>query len=50
MAQPIIFEDIFDIQDLNPGGKKFDRVNRLHAIGNTYDVDVVVGKFTYKSI
>lgn len=42
MSHAIIFEDTFDIRALNENGKKFDRVNRLHCKGTTYDVDLVV--------
>ena len=38
----ILFDDIFDVRALNENGKKFDRVNRLHCKGTTYDVDVVL--------
>ena len=43
MAQAILFEDVFEVRQLNPDGKKFDRVNRLHCKGITFDVDLVVG-------
>ena len=39
----ILFEDIFDVKALNENGKKFDRVDRLHCKGTTYDVDLVLG-------
>mmetsp|Transcript_2799 Transcript_2799/g.2797 ORF Transcript_2799/g.2797 Transcript_2799/m.2797 type:complete len:159 (+) Transcript_2799:71-547(+) len=42
MSQPILFEDIFEVKQLNPDGKKFERVNRIHCRGTTYDVDLVV--------
>ena len=42
MANAIIFEDTFDVRVLNENGKKFERVNRLHCRGTTYDVDLVV--------
>jgi DNA-directed RNA polymerase I, II, and III subunit RPABC3 len=38
----ILFEDTFDVRSLNDNGKKFDRVDRLHCRGTTYDVDMVV--------
>jgi hypothetical protein len=38
-----LFEDIFDVKSLNDNGKKFDRVDRLHCKGTTYDVDLVLG-------
>jgi len=36
----ILFEDIFDVERLNPEGKKFDRVDRLVAKGETYETDL----------
>mmetsp|Transcript_28893 Transcript_28893/g.41175 ORF Transcript_28893/g.41175 Transcript_28893/m.41175 type:complete len:150 (-) Transcript_28893:57-506(-) len=42
MNQNILFEDIFDIRVLNESGKKFERVNRLHCKGVTYELDLVV--------
>lgn len=38
----ILFEDIFDVREVNPDGKKFEGVNRLHCRGTTYDVDLVL--------
>eukprot|EP01031_Cornospumella_fuschlensis_P024801 gene24801-29966_t len=38
----VLFEDTFDVNALNVAGKKFERVNRLHCKGTTYDVDLVV--------
>jgi DNA-directed RNA polymerase I, II, and III subunit RPABC3 len=42
MASPIIFEDIFEITHLNPEGKKFDLVNRLSALGTTFECDLLL--------
>eukprot|EP00981_Chlorochromonas_danica_P015233 scaffold11024_cov179-Ochromonas_danica.AAC.3 len=42
MSQSILFEDIFTVNGLNLAGKKFERVNRLHCNGTTFDVDLVV--------
>mmetsp|Transcript_18849 Transcript_18849/g.41996 ORF Transcript_18849/g.41996 Transcript_18849/m.41996 type:complete len:127 (+) Transcript_18849:153-533(+) len=42
MNQSIFFEDIFEVNMLNEYGKKFERVNRLHCKGTTFDVDFVV--------
>lgn len=42
MSNPILFEDIFDIRALNENGKQFERVNRLHCKGTTFDIDIVV--------
>jgi len=32
----IVFDDIFTIEKINPEGKKFDRVSRLHADSRNY--------------
>jgi DNA-directed RNA polymerase I, II, and III subunit RPABC3 len=42
MSTPILFEDIFDVRALNENGKAFERVNRLHCRGTTFDVDLLV--------
>tara|TARA_A100001035_G_scaffold225506_1_gene186400 strand:- start:193 stop:648 length:456 start_codon:yes stop_codon:yes gene_type:complete len=42
MSNTILFEDTFDVRSLNDNGKKFERVDRLHCRGTTYDVDMVV--------
>jgi DNA-directed RNA polymerases I, II, and III subunit RPABC3 len=42
MSQIILFEDIFDVGQINPDGKKFERVNRLHCRGTTYDIQLTV--------
>ena len=42
MASPIMFEDIFEITHLNPEGKKFDLVNRLSALGTTFECDLLL--------
>lgn len=41
-ARVTLFEDIFEVQSLNPEGKKFDRVNRLSAHGTTYECDLLL--------
>eukprot|EP01040_Poterioochromonas_malhamensis_P010026 gene10026-10897_t len=41
-SQNILFEDIFEVNKLNENGKKFERVNRLHCKGSTFDADFVV--------
>ena len=38
----ILFEDIFDVRTINPDGKKFEGVNRIHCKGTTYDVGLIV--------
>jgi len=42
MSHTILFEDIFEVQALNEYGKKFERVNRLHCKGTTFNVDFIV--------
>ncbi|KAL7517286.1 hypothetical protein ACHAWX_002226 [Stephanocyclus meneghinianus] len=42
MSSPILFEDIFEITQLNPEGKKFDLVNRLSALGTTFECDLLL--------
>lgn len=39
-SSAILFEDIFDVEKLNPEGKKFDRVDRVVAKGETYETDL----------
>ncbi len=39
----LLFEDIFHIRALNENGKMFERVNRLHCKGTTFEVDLVLG-------
>ena len=39
----ILFQDTFLVTELNEGGKKFDRVNRLNCIGTNHaEVEMVV--------
>ena len=38
----ILFEDLFQINELNPGGKKFDRVNRLIGRAVTYEIELIL--------
>ena len=42
MPSQILFEDIFEIRRLNPDGKIFEAVNRIHCRGTTYDVNLVL--------
>ena len=37
-----LFEDIFEVTALNPDGYKFDRVNRIQAIGTTFECDLLL--------
>ena len=43
----LLFEDIFHIRALNENGKMFERVNRLHCKGTTFEVDLVLGIMIY---
>ena len=39
-AGALLFEDIFEVEKLNPEGKKFERVDRIVAKGETYETDL----------
>lgn len=38
----VLFEDIFDVKDINPEGKKFDRVSRLHCESESFKMDLIL--------
>lgn len=38
----VVFEDIFDVKDIDPGGKKFDRVSRLHCESESFKMDLIL--------
>lgn len=38
----ILFEDIFDVKDINVEGKKFDRVDRLHCESESFKMDLIL--------
>eukprot|EP00270_Netrium_digitus_P001538 TRINITY_DN1170_c0_g1_i6.p2 TRINITY_DN1170_c0_g1~~TRINITY_DN1170_c0_g1_i6.p2 ORF type:complete len:148 (+),score=32.35 TRINITY_DN1170_c0_g1_i6:117-560(+) len=42
MADSILFEDIFTITDMDKGGKKFDKVSRIEARSEQYDMEVTL--------
>ena len=42
MDSAVLFEDTFEVAKLNPDGKKFDRVSRVVARGETYEVDLTL--------
>ena len=44
-SQPILFEAIFDITQVNEHGKKFDLVNRLTCQNDTFGMQLVLGEF-----
>lgn len=37
-----IFEDIFDVKDIDPDGKKFDRCSRLHCESESFKMDLIL--------
>ncbi|GAV08024.1 hypothetical protein RvY_17782 [Ramazzottius varieornatus] len=38
----VIFEDIFDVKDIDPEGRKFDRVSRLHCESESFKMDLIL--------
>ncbi|KAI8834442.1 RNA polymerase Rpb8-domain-containing protein [Chytriomyces cf. hyalinus JEL632] len=38
----IVFTDIFEVGDVNRGGKKFDRVSRLNATSEAADTEIIL--------
>lgn len=42
MADTLLFEDIFSITQLDPDGKKFDKVSRIVAHSEQFDMDVLL--------
>ncbi|KAI7869721.1 RNA polymerase [Spinellus fusiger] len=38
----VLFQDLFDIKDINPNGKRFDRVSRLVARSENYEMDLTL--------
>lgn len=41
-AKVTLFEDIFEVTALNPDGYKFERVNRIQAMGTTFECDLLL--------
>ncbi|EFJ45412.1 hypothetical protein VOLCADRAFT_82285 [Volvox carteri f. nagariensis] len=39
-SQPILFEDVFDVVDKDPDGKKFDSVSRFICHSDLYEMDL----------
>ena len=39
----VLFEDIFDVKDIDPEGKRFDRVSRLHCESESFKMDLILG-------
>lgn len=42
VAKVTLFEDIFEVTALNPDGYKFERVNRIQAVGTTFECDLLL--------
>ncbi|KAI2798519.1 hypothetical protein RDWZM_009769 [Blomia tropicalis] len=38
----VVFEDIFDVKDIDPEGKKFDRCSRLHCESESFKMDLIL--------
>jgi len=38
----MLFEDVFEVVDVNPEGKKFDKVSRIVCRGDNYEMDLVL--------
>ena len=38
----VLFEDIFDVKDIDPEGRKFDRVSRLHCESESFKMDLIL--------
>ncbi|XP_003386300.1 PREDICTED: DNA-directed RNA polymerases I, II, and III subunit RPABC3-like [Amphimedon queenslandica] len=38
----ILFEDIFDVKDIDPDGKKFERVSRLFCESESFKMDLIL--------
>jgi len=43
----VLFEDIFDVKDIDPEGKKFDRVSRLHCESESFKMDLILDVNTW---
>lgn len=41
-TNPVLFEDIFEIQSRDKDGKKFDRVSRFHGHSDLYEMDLIL--------
>ncbi|XP_071454210.1 DNA-directed RNA polymerases I, II, and III subunit RPABC3 isoform X1 [Hetaerina americana] len=38
----VLFEDIFNVKDIDPEGKNFDRVSRLHCESESFKMDLIL--------
>lgn len=43
----VLFEDIFNVKDMDPEGKKFDRVSRLHCESESFKMDLILDVNTW---
>lgn len=43
----VLFEDIFDVKDIDPEGKEFDRVSRLHCESESFKMDLILDVNTH---
>ncbi|CAB3364954.1 DNA-directed RNA polymerases I, II, and III subunit RPABC3 [Cloeon dipterum] len=43
----ILFEDIFNVKDIDPDGKKFDRVSRLFCESESFKMDLILDVNTW---
>jgi len=38
----ILFEDIFDIKDIDKDGKKFEKVSRINGVSENYEMELIL--------
>jgi len=43
----VLFEDIFDVKDIDPDGKKFQKVSRLHCESESFKMDLILDVNTH---
>lgn len=43
----VLFEDIFNVKDMDPDGKQFDRVSRLHCESESFKMDLILDVNTW---
>ncbi|KAL1140443.1 hypothetical protein AAG570_000375 [Ranatra chinensis] len=43
----VLFEDIFNVKDIDPTGKQFDRVSRLHCESESFKMDLILDVNTW---
>eukprot|EP00823_Brevimastigomonas_motovehiculus_P006309 TRINITY_DN51_c0_g1_i1.p1 TRINITY_DN51_c0_g1~~TRINITY_DN51_c0_g1_i1.p1 ORF type:complete len:160 (-),score=21.64 TRINITY_DN51_c0_g1_i1:494-973(-) len=41
-SMPVLFEDMFETTEINPEGKKFEKVSRVVAHSENYDMDLIL--------